>query len=362
MNTMNSSKKVKIKKCFLIPVILVLVLLTVFFIGKRILFPPYTPLPASGNLTVAETTVTWTDESRTETFLNDGSKRWLNVDFYYPENAVEEGLTYPLVIFSHGAFGVSLSNYSTYTELASHGYIVASISHTYHAAYSKSTDGKMAIGSSDFIKEVYSTPADESGYHTQKSWMELRRADVNFVLDTILNKQQNGESFFAAIDREHIGIMGHSLGGATAVMIGRERPEIDAVIDLDGTMLGETIDFQDGKAVYLEDAYPLPLLNFYGEDHWNMAKELGKKGEKSSYINFFVDQNAVCGYHTVITDSGHMNFTDLPLISPILASKLGTGTIDSEKCLQQVNELVLSFFDCYLKGKGTFSVAENITL
>ena len=54
-----------------------------------------------------------------------------------------------------------------------------------------------------------------------------------------------------------------------------------------------------------------------------------------------------------------MNFTDLPLVSPFLAEKLGTGEIEPEQCTDTLNKLILDFYNCYLKGQGEFSVQEH---
>ena len=54
-----------------------------------------------------------------------------------------------------------------------------------------------------------------------------------------------------------------------------------------------------------------------------------------------------------------MNFTDLPLISPFLASKLGMGELDAKECIMTMNGLVLQFFDHYLKGQGEFVIRES---
>lgn len=43
------------------------------------------------------------------------------------------------------------------------------------------------------------------------------------------------------VDEDKIGLMGHSMGGASSVQLGRERDDIDAVIDLEGTMAGEYV-------------------------------------------------------------------------------------------------------------------------
>ena len=71
-----------------------------------------------------------------------------------------------------------------------------------------------------------------------------------------------------------------------------------------------------------------------------------------SYNNFYATKNALCAYETVFQDAGHLNFTDLPLFSPALAKMLGVGTIDARYCIETMNEVVLEFFNGYLKDAG----------
>ena len=92
-----------------------------------VLCPQYEQPKTTGNYEIATAKYTWTDNSRVNEFSETGENRALTVEFWYPENA--DG-TYPLVIFSHGAFGFGGSNFSTFAELASNGYVVASIGHT----------------------------------------------------------------------------------------------------------------------------------------------------------------------------------------------------------------------------------------
>ena len=54
-----------------------------------------------------------------------------------------------------------------------------------------------------------------------------------------------------------------------------------------------------------------------------------------------------------------MDYTDLPLFAPALAKNLGSGDVDNGYMIDQVNHLVLEFFDCYLKGEGEFAVNES---
>ena len=57
-----------------------------------------------------------------------------------------------------------------------------------------------------------------------------------------------------------------------------------------------------------------------------------------------------------------MNYTDLPLFSPLLAGLLGTGDVDSEACINKMNEITADFLDYHLKGEGEFAVEETYEL
>lgn len=53
-----------------------------------------------------------------------------------------------------------------------------------------------------------------------------------------------------------------------------------------------------------------------------------------------------------------MSLTDLVLFSPPLADLLNSGrraTVDKYACIETMNQMILSFFDCYLKGQGEFN-------
>lgn len=324
-----------------------------FALSISILFPQYEQLKTTGGYEVVTTKYTWTDTGRLEEFSQLGENRALTVEFWYPKNADKK---YPLVVFSHGAFGFSRSNYSTFAQLASNGYVVASIGHTYHAFYTLDTSGKLITADAGFINKaseintVHDTQHEEEIYHITSGWMKLCTSDENFVIDTILEQSinSNADAIFSMIDTEKIGLMGHSLGGASSAQIGRERDDIDAVIVLDGTMLGEEVAFENNAVVLNNKPYPIPLLNVYAEDHYTNSKE----SVGDAYNNFYATRNAVNAYETVFKNSGHLNFTDLPLFSPTLAQILGIGTIDERYCIETTNRVVLEFFGSYLKDKG----------
>lgn len=339
MNKMSVFKKVLI------------VLLTFTVVGilllPSILFPNHIDIVPSGSHEIQTTLVTWEDKDRLETFTDDGSHRQVSVKFWYPE---EKGY-YPLLVFSHGAFGVMDSNASTCQELASHGYVVASIGHPYHSLFLKDANDKITLVDRDFLNEVYTdngatdAEAEKRIYEKSKKWMELRSADENFVLEQIITmKASNEQAPFDRIRTDKIGLFGHSLGGATSVEVARMRSDIDAVIVLEGTMLGEYTGFENGTETFDPTPFPVPVLDVYSRDIYEEASTYGE-----TYVNFYLGSRATDYQYEIFEDAGHLNFTDLPLISPILAKKLGVGTVDPKECVEKMNQMILAYFNYYLK-------------
>ena len=345
------------------------VVLIAFSLVPAFIFTNYSGLPTTGEYKVIETSVIFVDKNRVDEFESDGSYREVPAHFYYPENAEGE---YPLVIFSHGAFGYYQSNFSTYAELASNGYIVVALDHPHHSFFTTDTDGKTVTVDTDFIEDVIKInedTSDEEVYTISQSWLKLRVDDENFVLDTIKTAKRNKSideswhtddqtgiiSVLEHTDTEKIGLMGHSLGGATAVSLGRERSDIDAVIDLDGTMLGEIKGVENGKNVYYSEPYPVPVLDFTKETDYNDREQY--KSEKGyPYVNEYITDNAKVSKTVVFKDVELMDFTDLPLISPFLASMLGSGDVNHDETLSTINSIVLNWFDYYLKNEGTLDI------
>lgn len=340
---------------------IVSIMLIAFALVPSFIFANYGGLPTTGDFKVITTDAILVDESRTDTFENDGSFREVPAHFYYPENA--DG-TFPLVVFSHGAFGYYQSNFSTYCELASNGYIVVALDHPHHAFFKKDTDGKMITVDQKFIDEAMkigggSDVSNEEVYEGTKSWMELRTDDGNFVLDEIKEAKSAGSldtswhtsdsaavlKVLAMTDTDKIAYMGHSLGGATGVALGRERNDIDAVIDIDGTVLGEVTGVENGKCVQNDTPYPVPVLMF------SNGSDTGE-GAYANVNSDFIKNAKTCRLVT-FKDAGHMNFTDLPLLSPVLGAMLGHGEIDTAECMTKTNEITLQWLNCYLKNEGT---------
>ena len=348
-------KKGKVIASAILSVLLVLPALMPAF-----LFANYNGLKTTGAYGIKEASAILSDESRVDAFETDGSDREVPVHFYYPD---ADG-SFPLIVFSHGAFGYYQSNYSTYAELASNGYVVAALDHPHHAFFSKDTNGSLVLVDGEFLNTAVDVQNGvrnaEDVFAITRDWMQLRTDDMNFVLDTIeaakadnaLNgawhTEQSAEilSVLEKTDTARIGLIGHSMGGATAEIIGRTRSDVGAVIVLDGTMLGEFTGVENDQFLCTEEPYPVPVLDLRGYPDYSREEP----------VNDCIIDHAVEGKKLEFTGVGHMDFTDLPLFSPFLSSMLGSENIDHKAFMTHVNGLVLNWFDYYLKGTGALDL------
>ncbi|MFO1445437.1 dienelactone hydrolase family protein [Bacillus sp. Bva_UNVM-123] len=334
---------------------IVMIVVTAFALAPAIVFPEHKSPKVTGNYKVATATYTYTDKNRMEEFTDKEQHRFVNVKFWYPKNGNE---TYPILVFSHGAYGIKDSNSSTYTELASHGYVVVSIDHPYHSFFTRSEDGTVAMINSDFSHEVENmnkgSYSNEELYNIIQKWMKLRTDDMNFVIDTILKKAQNDNTpLYQHINTEKIGVFGHSMGGAASVWLSRERDDVSAVVNIDAPFFSELVyNKADDNFMANSKAYTTPLFNIYSDDVWRqldstpvyVANKLNNKQFEGAYTTHF-------------KGAKHLSLTDLQLFSPILANILqgGKANIDPYYCLEMENELILEFFDYELKGIGHFN-------
>lgn len=315
-----------------------------------ILFPQNkSVIKTTGDYQILTKTYTYIDKSRIETYSDKGENRKLNIQIWYPDNLDK---TYPLIVFSHGGLGVKSSNESLYKELASHGYVVGSIDHTYQCFYTKDDKGATTFIDLGYMEELSKEDArtnPQNSYELYQKWMGIRMDDIGFVIDNIKEeaKDNNADLVYRIIDTNRIGVMGHSLGGSAALGMGRIRDDISAVIALEAPFMYDIEGLRDGQFVFRDDKYPIPVLNIYSDSAWDI---LGKRPQYAANYEMISDSIHISGV-------GHLGLTDFALTSPILTNFLDRGKSSSKNSisiLERINEECLEFFNSYLKMEGEF--------
>ena len=195
----------------------------------------------------------------------------------------------------------------------------------------------------------------QQSYEYYQKWMKIRTGDINFVVDHILAEAKNKEadSLYKLVDTTKIGVIGHSLGGSAALGIGRMRDDVSAVIALESPFMCDIKGVENGKFVFTDEIYPVPVLNVYSDDGWSVLANAPQYAENQALLS---ETNSTA-FNVHISGVGHLTLTDLPRTSPFLASILNKqkSTTNTEYCRKTINKISLEFFDCYLKGVGKFT-------
>ncbi|MCU6709920.1 carboxylic ester hydrolase [Paenibacillus sp. J5C_2022] len=249
---------------------------------------------------------------------------------------------FPLLLFAHGMSLYSQQNTFQLEELASHGYVIVALNFTGDAATTVFPDGDQV----DF------TPI-ENTITFLNNRIKLWEQDAAFVLDEVIKADFDNKfkPIAALIDYDHIGMLGHSFGGATSAQMLVKDNRIKAAIDMDGGLYGDPMPKDGpGKPFMLMNAEA--SIKFMEEAN---SQEPGNRDELfvESYLrNKTIEKPGV--YTTLIPKTNHGSFTDLAAVSPII----NEAGADVNAIYQLINEMALGFFDKHLKGINDNKIKE----
>jgi len=138
---------------------------------------------------------------------------------------------YPVVILSHGWRGLKSIHTDYAEELASRGFIVVGIDHTY-GSVATVMDGKSYYLDSEALPPRETT--DNFLDHANRL-VNTYASDITSTIDYLeaMKEGTYASVFSAALDLSKIGLLGHSTGGGGGVYAALEDDRIKAVMGLD---------------------------------------------------------------------------------------------------------------------------------
>ncbi|GLW74102.1 esterase [Kitasatospora phosalacinea] len=287
--------------------------------------------------------------------VTPGSTDWSSIRTHARTDApVLPGGPRPVVLYSAGLGDPRTWGTALVEDLASRGYVVVTVDHTYEASEVDFPDGGLATS---VLPGMLGDPDLDIGAVLRRS-MDARVADTRLVLDRLAclgDRPGLPAGLAAALDLGRIGMAGHSAGGFTALQAMHDDPRIAAAIDLDGQLHFPGPDGQSG--VFLpsvaEDGLDRPFLL--------MGTRSPDSGSYHRQPGWDALWRHSTGWHADVTLEGsrHGSYTDAATLLPQLARQ---GALSPTDLRSEVGDLpparteaatrayVASFFDRWLRG------------
>lgn len=381
---------------------------------------PVFKLPApTGDYGIGVQYVYLTDEGRAEPFLKDASaKRQLAVKIYYPaardadkpyaayfhdsrglveafaagyhmpaflfkqltlvKTHAREGVpvsdrqaSYPVVLFSHGGGTTMEAHVAQCEDLASHGYVVAAVDHTYVASAAE-LPGRV-------VTDRDATASFDEG-DPLAAITQIMADDDSFVIDELAEINAGGADALlkGKLNLQAIGVVGHSLGGAAAYNLAVRDPRIKAAVNLDGAVyVAPDASKRTAPLLMLaNDEFHVqaisarePLMKKWADMPDDERKSVATAyGSQQAYEEIYERQRlAIAGLADTLKASGnlysiegsaHMKMSDIGLyIGNGFRRFIGiNGSTSSEQCLAIVRAATLTFLDQRLKREPDASM------
>ena len=239
---------------------------------------------------------------------------------------------YPVILFSHGSYGIRWQSTFYTVHLASHGYIVVATDHEQNTVwdlFKEGFDGSMTFASS----------AD-------------RLEDMPFILDRMTEFNADGRNFFyRSMDLSRVGVSGHSFGGFTTVTMPCIDSRFKVAVPHSPVISLSSIFGCDLKA------YPVPILVMGGT-----------RDRTLPWKDQYCDYNGMSGpekYLYELKQGGHFTFSDMGELDLIKLSRYfdfgdaedamedgcsKTDNVPWTDAFMTINHYATAFFNYHLRG------------
>jgi dienelactone hydrolase len=262
----------------------------------------------------------------------------------------QKGGPFSVLLFNHGWAGRRTQNTFLTEDLASHGYVVVAIDHTYNAV-------RVALPGGRIIDDTNGYDPLDASKHTaaeiKETWnKELKKwvEDEVFVLNELQDENIGSKSFWhGRLNTERAGALGHSFGGAAAIQVCSVDPRIQSALNMDGWTFG---DIQHRAAKQ-------PTMFMYAKVTPSRTKDQSASTPESRTLDELntSDENEVAsslkeygGYKLYVSGTSHMDFTDNPLVNP-WRRWAERDHISAAEIQSIVRSYVLAFFDETIRGE-----------
>mgnify|MGYP001308345575 CR=1 FL=1 len=238
----------------------------------------------------------------------------------------------PLIVLSPGFTNSRSALTALAEDLASHGYVVAGIDHTYESYATAFPDGRVTTG---LAREV-------PRWNRKEKVLAGRAADVRFVLDKLTGTHPAWPGA-ALVDPSLIAMAGHSVGGAAAISTMLADSRVRVGVDMDGSTVAEIP----------EEGLSRPFLFLGKQSSYTPGVQPpdAPPAKPGTWSTWERDWRLLTGWKRwlVVAGAVHASFTDLALLADQIGIDTAAG-ISGARSLDITRAYVLAFFDQHLRG------------
>ena len=250
---------------------------------------------------------------------------------------------YPVVVISHGWRGFRNLHTDIAEELASFGYVVVAIDHTYGSVATVFNDEEIAFLNLDALPER-DTTSDFLEYANKL--VSTYAGDITLTLNKLemMNTGDVLSRFAGRLDLTSIGLLGHSTGGGADVAVAINDERIKAVIGMDAWV----------EPIYeseIEKGLNIPAL-FLRSGWW-------EDGLNNSNLLSLIDNSSGGPLLYQIDGTTHYDFSMVYMYSPLTKYMGLTGEVEGDYLVSILENTIITFFDQNLKGVTSVDI-ENI--
>ena len=272
---------------------------------------------------------------------------FLNHTSYTPSHSFEQVVPYqgkiPVILYSHGWRLFRNAAIHQMESLASHGYLVIAVDHTYGSVATVFPDGAVALLDPEALPDADDVD-DEIFEEAAIRILETYSDDLRMVIGSLEEGVSGPFGSLAGIaDLDRLGIFGHSLGGGAAVRTCLLEEICGVVASLDGWV--EPI-----RSAELSKELDVPSM-FIRSDPWRAL-------ENDQVLRGLVERSNRRSYWIGIENTVHSDLTLAPALTPV-AGWLGLrGSMPAAQVFAIIDRYLVSFFDRHLLGVGGRDLTE----
>ena len=250
----------------------------------------------------------------------------------------------PVIIYSHGWRLFRNAAIHQMESLASHGYLVMAIDHSYGSVATVFPDGEVARLDPQALPDPDEV-GDELFQQAAAELLHTYSEDIRMVIRGLEEGVSGPFGFLAQMaDLDRLGIYGHSLGGGAAVRTCLLETGCRVVAALDGWV--EPI-----VASELSRELDIPSM-FIRSDPW---REL----ENDQVLRGLVERSRRRSYWIGIEDTVHSDLTIGPAVSQVAGWLGWRGSMPAAQVFAIVDRYLVGFFDRHLLGQGGRDLTET---